>query len=48
MESPQFVEFMEKGGFGMGYMSGDALAKFMVQQTAQFKPLLEEAGLAKK
>ncbi|MBM4322742.1 MAG: tripartite tricarboxylate transporter substrate binding protein [Deltaproteobacteria bacterium] len=48
MESPQFVEFMEKGGFGMGYMSADALAKFMVQQAAQFKPLLEEAGLAKK
>jgi len=48
MESASFVEFMEKGGFGFGYMPPDGLKKFMEQQTVLFKPLLEEAGLAKK
>jgi tripartite-type tricarboxylate transporter receptor subunit TctC len=48
LESPGFVEFMEKGGFGLGYMNAEELGRFMAQQTAMFKPLLEEAGLAKK
>jgi tripartite-type tricarboxylate transporter receptor subunit TctC len=48
MESAAFAEFMDKGGFGLGYMSAQELGQFMAQQTAMFKPLLEEAGLAKK
>ncbi len=48
MEDPKFVEFMNKGGFGIGYKSGADLSKYMVEQDAMFKPLLDQAGLLKK
>ncbi|KYZ75962.1 hypothetical protein AXX12_05850 [Anaerosporomusa subterranea] len=48
MEDPKFVEFMNKGGFGIGYKSADELSKYIVQQDAMFKPLIEQAGLLKK
>ena len=48
MEDPKFIEFMNKGGFGIGYKSADELSKFIVAQDAMFKPLLQQAGLLKK
>lgn len=48
MENPTFVEFMNKGGFGIGYKSGADFGKFMAEQDTLFKPLLDQAGLLKK
>ena len=48
MEDPKFVEFMDKGNFGIAYMSSQQFQQHMEDQTKQFRPLLEKAGLAKK
>lgn len=48
MDKKEFVDFMKAGGYGMGYMSPADYQAFMNQQTEFFKPLLEQAGLAKK
>lgn len=48
MDDPKFVEFMNKGNFGIGYMNSADYQKFMNNELDKFKPLLEKAGLAKK
>lgn len=48
MDDPKFVEFMEKGNFGIGYMNSADYQKFMNDELDKFRPLLEKAGLAKK
>lgn len=48
MDDPKFKEFMEKGNFGITYMSNEDLQKYMEEQTKIFTPLLQQAGLAKK
>ncbi len=48
MDDPKFVEFMEKGNFGIAYKDGAAYQKYMEEQTKQFTPLMTAAGLAKK
>jgi tripartite-type tricarboxylate transporter receptor subunit TctC len=47
-EDPKFVEFMEKGNFGIGYMSSQEMQQYMDEQTKMFQPLMEKAGLTKK
>jgi tripartite-type tricarboxylate transporter receptor subunit TctC len=46
-EDPKFIEFMEKGNFGMGYMSNTQMQQYMDEQTKMFQPLMEKAGLTK-
>ncbi len=48
MEDPKFISFMEKGGYGIGYMSSNELGKFMNEQGKTFKPLLKEVNLLKE
>jgi tripartite-type tricarboxylate transporter receptor subunit TctC len=48
MDDPKFVEFMDKGNFGIGYMNSADYQKFMNDELDKFRPLLEKAGLAKK
>lgn len=48
IEDPKFVEFMEKGNFGRGYMSNSQMQQYMDEQTKMFQPLMEKAGLTKK
>lgn len=48
MEDPKFVEFMEKGDFGMRYDTGANFQAFMNNETKLLTPLLDKAGLVKK
>ena len=47
-EDPKFIEFMQKGNFGTGYMSNTQMQQYMDEQTKMFQPLMEKAGLTKK
>ncbi|MDR7867773.1 MAG: tripartite tricarboxylate transporter substrate binding protein [Sporomusaceae bacterium] len=48
MDDPKFIEFMEKGNFGMTYRDSAGFQKYMDEQTKFFEPLLQKAGLTKK
>lgn len=48
MEDPKFVEFMEKGDYGIRYDTGANFQKFMENETLLLQPLLDKAGLIKK
>lgn len=48
MDDPKFVEFMDKGNFGIAYLSSADYQKFIAEQTVLFKDLLTKAGMVKK
>lgn len=48
MEDPKFIEFMEKGDFGIRYDTGANFQTFMNNETKLLTPLLNQAGLIKK
>lgn len=47
-EDPKFVEFMDKGNFGISYMSSADYQKFIAEQAVLYKDLMTKAGVAKK
>jgi tripartite-type tricarboxylate transporter receptor subunit TctC len=48
MEDPKFVEFMNKGDFGIRYDTGANFQTFMNNETKLLTPLLDKAGLITK
>ena len=48
VEDPKFVEFMDKGNFGIAYMSSADYQKFIAEQAVLYKDLMTKAGVAKK
>lgn len=48
MDDPKFIEFMEKGDFGLRYDTGTNFQTFMENETKLLTPLLDKAGLIKK
>ena len=48
IEDPKFKEFMEKGNFGIAYMSSADYQKFIAEQSVLYKDLMTKAGVAKK
>ena len=47
-EDPKYIEFMDKGNFGIAYMSSADYQKFIAEQAILFKDLLTKAGMGKK
>lgn len=47
-EDPKYIEFMDKGNFGISYMSSADYQKFIAEQAILFKDLLTKAGMVKK
>ena len=47
MADPVFVQFMNNGGFSIGYMGSADLATYVASQEKTFAPILKKQGLAK-
>lgn len=48
MEDKAFVDYMDKAGLGLGYLSGEAFKASMKAEEASFGTLIEKLGLKKK
>ena len=48
LDDPKFKEFMDKGNFGIAYMSSADYQKFIAEQTILYQDLLTKAGMGKK
>ena len=46
MEDPEFIQFMNNGGFAIGYMGSEELGQYIIDQENLLAPLLIEQGFA--